>query len=566
MTMKCFTTVSAAPDPEPYRQLCCAQYRQLRTTPAAAEKILHPRTAPPVDPPARAAQGAAIRPLRQDIMADSHHSADRPAPPRSPSRWQTGANRPDTGLWRTLTYGQKLLILATLPVILAMAILSVIATTAARDISAREIAGLEAQLLATKRAELRNYLSIARTAFGPIYGNAPPDDEDAKTQVAQILAAMTYGTDGFFFVYDYSGRNIVSPRQTWLINRAWVGLRDPDGTPVVDRFIELAREGGGYHSYVWPKPSTGRNSQMITHVIGLQDWGWAIGTGVFIDDVLTSVAAARAETETRVTRTFVTIGAVTAALVLLVFLSGLALNLRDRKLADQKLKALTQRIFDTQEEERGRVARELHDSISQLLVGVRYTLELARRRLATRDDRAGESLGQGIDTLNGAIQEVRRISRDLRPGVLDDLGLGPALQSLAEEFGRRTGIEVDYVTNPFRNRLDPEAKIALYRIAQEALTNIERHSGATRVTMLVRGTTTGAIVRIEDNGHGMPPDRSADRRDGLGLRNMAERMEQLDGTLRILSSRSGPNTGTVIEAQVPLSHMLPPTRTAEAPT
>jgi two-component system NarL family sensor kinase len=137
---------------------------------------------------------------------------------------------------------------------------------------------------------------------------------------------------------------------------------------------------------------------------------------------------------------------------------------------------------------------------------------------------------------------------------------------LAEEFGRRTGIEVDYVTNPFRNRLDPEAKIALYRIAQEALTNIERHSGATRVTMLVRGTTTGAIVRIEDNGHGMPPDRSADRRDGLGLRNMAERMEQLDGTLRILSSRSGPNTGTVIEAQVPLSHMLPPTRTAEAPT
>lgn len=497
-------------------------------------------------------------------MADRHHSDDSLAPPRSPSRWQTGADRLDTGLWRKLTYGQKLLILATLPLILAMAILSVIATTAARDISAREIAGLEAQLLATKRAELRNYLSIARTAFGPIYGNALPDDEEAKTKVAQILAAMTYGTDGFFFVYDYSGRNIVSPRQTWLINRSWVGLRDPDGTPVVDRFIEIARQGGGYHTYVWPKPSTGRNSQMVTYVIGLQDWGWAIGTGVFIDDVLTSVADARAETETRVTRTFVTIGTVTAALVLLVFLSGLALNLRDRKLADQKLKALTQRIFDTQEEERGRVARELHDSISQILVGVRYTLELARRRLATGDDRAGESLGQGIDTLNGAIQEVRRISRDLRPGVLDDLGLGPALQSLAEEFGRRTGIEVNYVTNPFRNRLDPEAKIALYRIAQEALTNVERHSGATRVTMLVRGTTTGAIVRIEDNGNGIASDRSDDRRDGLGLRNMAERMEQLDGSLRILSSRSGPNRGTVIEAQVPLSHMLPPTRTAEA--
>lgn len=455
-----------------------------------------------------------------------------------------------------LSYGQKVFLLATLPLVLAMAILSVLVTREARQMSEREIAVLEAQLIATKQDELRNYLSIARTAFGPIYGNAPPDDEVAKTRVAQILAAMTYGTEGFFFVYDYDGRNIVSPRQTWLIERNWAGLQDAEGTPVVDRLVELARQGSGYHTYVWPKPSTGRDGRMITYVIGLQDWRWAIGTGVFIDDVLTSVAAARAETTARITRTFLYIGAITAASVLAVFLSGLFLNLRERRLADHKLKALTQRIFDTQEEERGRVARELHDSISQILVGVRYTFELARRRLATGDARAGESLGQGIENLNGAIQEVRRISRDLRPGVLDDLGLGPALQSLAEEFGRRTGIPVDYATNPFRNRLDSDAKIALYRIAQEALTNIERHSGATRVKMLVRGTKNGAVVRIEDNGHGMP----ANRRDGLGLRNMAERMEQLDGTLRILSSRKG----TLIEAQVPLSHMLPPTGTAEA--
>ncbi len=120
---------------------------------------------------------------------------------------------------------------------------------------------------------------------------------------------------------------------------------------------------------------------MITYVIGLQDWRWAVGTGVYIDDVLGSVAAARAETKARVRRQFMYIGAITLAAVLMVFASGMLLNLRERRLADAKLKALTQRVFDTQEEERGRVARELHDSISQLLVGVRYTLELARRRL-----------------------------------------------------------------------------------------------------------------------------------------------------------------------------------------
>jgi two-component system NarL family sensor kinase len=452
-----------------------------------------------------------------------------------------------------LSYGQKLALAATLPLILAVAAITWIVSAQARATSESEIAALETALIEAKKAELRNYLSIARTAFGIVYGNAPPDDTRAMTEVAQLLAAMIYGQDGFFFVYDYDGRNIVSPRQTWLIERNWAGLTDSAGTPVVDRLVTLARQGAGYHTYLWPKPSTGQEALMISYVTGLQDWRWAVGTGIFIDDVLATVAAARADVERRVQQTFLWIGAITICAVLMVFATGLALNIRERRLSDAKLKRLTQRIFDTQEEERGRVARELHDSISQILVGVRYTLELARRRLGMGDARAADSLNQGIEHLNGAIQEVRRISRDLRPGVLDDLGLGPALQTLAEDFGRRTGIAVAFETNPFRNRLDQEAKIALYRIAQEALTNVERHSGASRVTVLVRGTRQGALLRIEDNGRGIEASRAGGE-GGVGLRNMAERMEQIEGTLRILSSRDG----TVIEAVAPLSHMLPP--------
>jgi len=457
-----------------------------------------------------------------------------------------------------LAYGHKLFLLATLPLILAVTAIAWVVAEQARQTSNREIAALEAALIEAKKQELRNYLSLARTAFGIIYGNAPPDDAVAKTRVAQILAAMVYGSDGFLFVYDYDGKNIVSPRQTWLIERTWTGLADSKGTPVVDRLIDLARQGAGYHTYYWPKPSTGEEALMVAYVQGLQDWRWAVGTGIFIDDVQAVVGAARAEVEARVQRTFGWIGGITLAALLAVFGSGMFITIRERRLADAKLKALTQRVLDTQEEERSRVARELHDSISQILVGVRYALELARRRQTMGDTRAGDSLNQGIAHLNGAIQEVRRISRDLRPGVLDDLGLGPALQGLAEDFGRRTGLTVDFETNPFRNRLDSDAKIALYRIAQEALTNVERHSGATRVRMMVRGTRTGAVLRIEDNGRGMPPRGPAERQ-GLGLRNMAERMEQLDGTLRILSSKDG----TVIEAAVPLTHMLPPSQSGE---
>lgn len=457
---------------------------------------------------------------------------------------------------QTSRYRRKFLLLAALPLILAITAIAGLVAHQSRTLAEREIAGLERELLSAKKEELKNYISIARTAIGPVYGNALPDDETAKQQVMQNLAAMIYGQDGYFFVFDYEGKNLVAPRQTQLIDRNWLGLEDIDGTPITRAFIDLARSGGGYHTHRWPKPSTGEEAEMVTYVIGLQDWRWALGTGIFIDDVRSTVAAARADVEGRVQRTFLYIGAIAAGALLLVFVSGLLINIRERSLADAALKKLTQRIVDTQEEERGRVARELHDGISQILVSVRYALDLAERRLQKGDARAGESLRKGLSSLTTAIQEVRRISRDLRPGSLDDLGLGPALKTLTDEFTDRTGISAELETVVFRNRLDEEAKTALFRIAQEAMTNIERHSDATAVTVRLFGHRRGATLRIQDNGKGFHRDRA---NGGLGLRNMQERIEQLDGTLRILAS----SEGTVIEAEVPLTHLLGPDSSAK---
>jgi two-component system NarL family sensor kinase len=125
------------------------------------------------------------------------------------------------------------------------------------------------------------------------------------------------------------------------------------------------------------------------------------------------------------------------------------------------------------------------------------------------------------------------------------------LKALTSEFSERTGITAELETVVFRNRLDEDAKIALFRVAQEALTNIERHADATHVAIRIAGHKRGATLRIQDNGRGFQPEETG---GGLGLRNMQERIEQLDGTLRILSSASG----TVIEAEVPLTHLLRP--------
>jgi len=414
-----------------------------------------------------------------------------------------------------LSYAQKLSLVAAIPLILAVAAIAFLVAVQARATAEREIRALESQLIAAKKAELRNYVTQARNGFYFIYGNAAQDDQEAKDQVTQILSAMIYGTDGFFFVYDYDGNNLVSPRQTELIGKNHAGMTDIHGTPIVDEMIRLARDGSGHLEYYWPKPSTGEQARMISYVLGFQDWRWAVGTGVYIDDILATVAAARAEVEAQVRQTFIYLGVITLLAMLLVFASGMLINLRERRLADAKLKRLTQRVFDAQEEERGRVARELHDGISQILVGVRYALDTAR--------------------------------------VLDDLGLGPALKSLTDEFSQRTGIPCTFDTVVFRNRLDNEAKIALYRIAQEALTNIERHSDATEITMDLRGHRAGATLRITDNGQGLNPYQ---RTQGLGLRNMQERMEQLGGRLHLGAPRGG--KGLMIEAHIPLTHLLPP--------
>ncbi|PWJ18058.1 cache domain-containing protein [Jannaschia seohaensis] len=450
-----------------------------------------------------------------------------------------------------LSYGQRLLLLAALPLIVAVGAIAVLVTLQSERMAQREIETLEAAMITAKQRELRNYLQLARTSFITIYGNAAPDDEAAKLRVTQILSAMIYGQDGFFFVFDYDGTNLVAPRQTWLIGRNWSGLEDAEGTPVTDRLIALARQGAGYHSYIWRKPSTGEESTVLTYVIGLQDWQWAIGTGVFLDDVLAQVETARADVRAEVRAQFLRIGAIALLALLAVFSSGFLITVRERRLADVKLKELTQRVLDTQEEERGRVARELHDGISQLLAGIRFRLELARRLTAKGDAKAEGAVDAAIEGLQSAIGEVRRISHDLRPGVLDDLGLSPALKTLCEAFEARTGISVEFRTVVFRNRLDIEAKTALYRIAQEALTNIERHAEATRVSVRVYGHRRGATLRVEDDGRGI-----SRARHGLGLRNMAERIEQLDGTLTLTSGPEG--RGTVVEATVPLTHLLAP--------
>lgn len=449
-----------------------------------------------------------------------------------------------------MTLRQKILLLATIPLILSVAVITLLVNRQAAELAAAEISVFEETMLAAKKAELLNYISLAQTSIDHLTGlprtASAEDIIEAQARAKQILNGLTFGQDGYFFVYNQKGTNLVHPKQSWRVGNNYWDLRDKDGRLAIRDLIEAAQTGGGFTRYAWEQPSRGDVTDKIGYAVLIEPWGWMLGTGIYIDDVVTQVAAAQADVDARIRETFILISVITLGAVLAVFATGLVINVRESRLADAKLKALAQKVVDAQEEERSRVARELHDSISQILVSVKFMLQRARR-----DPGPGPALDRAEENLNLAITEVRRISHDLRPGLLDDLGLSKALQNLGEDFAARTGIEVEIRTTAFKNLLPAEAKTALYRIAQEALTNVERHAGARHVRLGVQGNPTGIELEIVDDGTGFDPAglKSSRKPLGIGLRNMQERIERFGGRLVIDSGAEG----TRVLARLPQS-------------
>lgn len=448
-----------------------------------------------------------------------------------------------------MTLRYQILALAIVPLIVAILTVTAFITWQSANLVQSSIATFEKNMLKAKETELLNLTNLALSAIQKIYDEAGPDDTAAMQKVTSILTSLDYGRDGYFFVYDYDGNNVVHPRQTFRPGQNWLNLVDPDGDHVIANLIDKAKQGGGLHQYKWEKPSSGETADKLSFAVGLDKWKWMLGTGVYLDDVYAQTAAANADFRANIRNTFLVVSLIAVPAVMLVFATCMLLNLRERRMADNKLKELAQRIIDTQEEERARLARELHDGISQNLVGVRYAIDLASRQVHTGSDGAPRAIEKASDVLNGAIKEVRRLSHDLRPRILDDLGMTVALKALFEHFAERTGIETRFEADTLRVNLKPEPSTALYRVAQEALTNIERHSGASAVKVRLRDSNGRVTMTVTDNGNGFAGHDLKGATSGLGLRNMQERMAHFGGVLLVETG----SDGTQLTARLPLS-------------
>ena len=210
------------------------------------------------------------------------------------------------------------------------------------------------------------------------------------------------------------------------------------------------------------------------------------------------------------------------------------------------MRALTARLFTTQEEERQRVARELHDDVGQQLALLQMELEQVQPRLQQSPQSLDSQLASLSKRTAGLSEDVRKLSHRLHPAILDDLGLGFALRSLVEDFGEREGMPTSFTRINVPDTLRKNVSAALYRITQEALRNVTKHAGKTHVRVMLEASEEHICLEIVDMGDGF--DRE-ERATGLGLLSMAERAHLVGGTFQI-ESKLG--RGTSITVKVPL--------------
>lgn len=219
----------------------------------------------------------------------------------------------------------------------------------------------------------------------------------------------------------------------------------------------------------------------------------------------------------------------------------------------ERLRQLSVYLQTVREEERTRIAREVHDELGQALTGCKLDLSWIASRLAKEKDlkpllEKTRSLTAHIDS---TIQMVRRIATELRPGILDHLGLAAALEWQANEFQTRTGIKCDVHTNLRELSLHPDLNTAFFRIFQETLTNIIRHAGATQVRVHLKERDGRIVLEVQDNGRGISKEEVSNTLS-MGLLNMRERAGLLGGDFKISAGAGG--RGTKVTVSIPIAH------------
>jgi signal transduction histidine kinase len=227
---------------------------------------------------------------------------------------------------------------------------------------------------------------------------------------------------------------------------------------------------------------------------------------------------------------------------------GMVADITQRKQADEALAGVGRRLIEAQDQERTRIARELHDDIGQRLALLAFELDQLHQELPNPPE-IRSRMGELQKQTSAIATDIQTLSHELHSAKLEYLGIAAAMRGFCREFGEQQKVEIDFKTSDLPSPVSPNISLCLFRVLQESLRNSAKHSGVRRVEVRLRGTSDEIHLAVSDSGAGFDSGAAKESR-GLGLISMEERLKLLNGTLSI---ESQPQRGTTIHARVPLS-------------
>src|SRR5687768_2579701 len=389
---------------------------------------------------------------------------------------------------------QKIILFAIVPLLLALCAISLTVFHQGNSLANQEREVIKATYLATKDSELKNYVAVAKLAISHLYESGK---SDAATQDAAkaILERLEYSVDGYFFLYDFQGTLLMHPKQKGKVGTNMLAEKDQNGKPLIKHLIDIAKKGEGFYDYIYPKFSTPtlEPKPKRAYVVGLPEWGWMLGTGVYLDDIDAALAEAEKKASNNITSTMLWILAITVLSLLVIISLGLALNIWEQR--------------DTLEKARKRIAQELHAGVCQKLGAIKYHMEAVMLKLmsSTQDTSATQNM---LREMAGRIAkvnvEIRSIAHELHAKILTDFHLEPAIRQFARDY---PDTPITFNSEGEVNNLPVHAEWALYRTAQAALDNIQKHAKASRITLRLIGDERYVTLEISDDGVGYDLDK-----------------------------------------------------------
>jgi len=436
----------------------------------------------------------------------------------------------------------KIVALAIVPLLCAALFLAIEMQRQSARLAEEQVGLIEASMTEQKRTELRHAIALVEGELA-VLGDEP-DEARAGAHAKALIAAAHYGEDGYFFAYARDGTCLVHPRQPELVGKNLYQLVDGRGRRVIPSLVETAEAGSGFQEYEWVKPSTGRPTAKLAYVALLPRFDWVLGTGVYLDDVATAASAARAEARRSVQATMWSLASAALLAIAVVFAGTMALNVNERRLADERLRVANERLATLRASEQEHTRRELHEGVLQILTAIKFQLELAEQELSAQGAAPSAHLRGGLERVGLCFEEVRRIV-DRRTPVGLDQGLSAGLAELVREFSERAKVPAEF-RDTLAGALPPEPYASeLYRVAQECLRNVEQSAEAqSAVVTIGRDAAHALVLSVIDDGRGFDPNRLDPERTGVGLRHIRERIAELGGTVRI-ASRPGRTEITV---------------------